>query len=610
MIVMIMVPISYADYCADYFDSNSTLNYSAYLASSEFVIDNGFLNFSVSTTAFHGFVHNVSTSCVASSSRDVVMQALVWRGFNADDGQAIGFFRNDSVLFPWGGIDTMFGDPDLFGFTYGIEIDVDTKNSTGSAADGFPPLSQWWMIKMEYNATTNISRTKMWQNGTAEHADWNLSFTQKYSADGSFGAGVYSKSSPNINYLMIDWWNMSFVSSTTLAVHDFNSNITIPTSPLFYRNTTISVNVTDPSGQILNYASINLTFPNGTFIFEDVNLTNFNGSLFNSTPFEAVAEGEYNITVWTNETKLSWRFNISNAPPNATSVRVNNHPIDNDENMSCNYTYVDVENNTEKNQFFRWYNNSVLTSINIQTINSTITSINDSWFCSVLVEDDLFNSTYWFNSTTNIIGDSTGPVIENITSSSVAVTTSDSVTLNFSCDDSISGVSISNVKFSIFKSGDATFDPISNLTASSSAGTYYGRVLSSLSAGNYEFRQVHCSDDSGNGASNTSVSINISVTAPSSGGSSGGGGSSTTTIIQNATVTGICGNKVCEAGFQENPFSCPEDCQFKISEVFSQEAFIRNIFLAVLVLFLYLSMFQKKKSSKKKSSVVNTFVKA
>jgi len=116
-----------------------------------------------------------------------------------------------------------------------------------------------------------------------------------------------------------------------------------------------------------------------------------------------------------NSGEKSVNITITNTAPVASSVLIDpSNPLS-DDNLSCNYSYSDVDSDLESNTFFRWYNSTALLDVITQNLSSSYTSNGETIFCSVSVFDGTINSS-WTNSSSKTIN-SSGPSISSLLSS-------------------------------------------------------------------------------------------------------------------------------------------------------------------------------------------------
>lgn len=100
---------------------------------------------------------------------------------------------------------------------------------------------------------------------------------------------------------------------------------------------------------------------------------------------------------------------VENTIPTAGNVTVSiASPLEN-QDLSCNYTYNDYDNNrvnttdTENNSEFKWYKSDIYQNISTQGLNSTNITRSESWKCEARVYDGT-NWSVWMNSSSVTIG--------------------------------------------------------------------------------------------------------------------------------------------------------------------------------------------------------------
>lgn len=100
----------------------------------------------------------------------------------------------------------------------------------------------------------------------------------------------------------------------------FNTNTTVPAQPLYLNNVTIQVNVTSDLDSII-WVNFTLIAPNGTWVINNTNGTNFDTDLWNSTSYNISGnDGQWNISVLASESdgdtaEKNWSFTVTNSPP-------------------------------------------------------------------------------------------------------------------------------------------------------------------------------------------------------------------------------------------------------------------------------------------------------
>lgn len=118
-----------------------------------------------------------------------------------------------------------------------------------------------------------------------------------------------------------------------------------------------------------------------------------------------------------NSTTNSNSTTILNSAPVASDVQIKpDNPVVTD-NLTCNYTYSDVDTDAESGTTFKWFKNDALqASLTSNTVTSGNLSNGDFWICEVKPSDGTANGTA-VNSTAKEIG-STAPSIITVTDNS------------------------------------------------------------------------------------------------------------------------------------------------------------------------------------------------
>ncbi|MEM2956303.1 MAG: hypothetical protein QW041_01885 [Candidatus Pacearchaeota archaeon] len=111
-----------------------------------------------------------------------------------------------------------------------------------------------------------------------------------------------------------------------------------------------------------------------------------------------------------NQTDI-WNTTIANTPPTISNVDIKpDNPITTDD-LYCNYTYSDADNDPESETTFKWFKDYILQpSLTTKAISNTYTNDNEVWMCEVTPKDgyDFGNAV---NSTTEIIGGSNPSIV-------------------------------------------------------------------------------------------------------------------------------------------------------------------------------------------------------
>lgn len=96
----------------------------------------------------------------------------------------------------------------------------------------------------------------------------------------------------------------------------------------------------------------------------------------------AFIDDGYNQSIPKNDS-----VSIVNTKPEARNVLINPYAPQDSDDLFCNYTYYDVDGDSEGSVVINWYQNGSLTSYHSQTLSNTYTSTNDTWRCEVTTSD-------------------------------------------------------------------------------------------------------------------------------------------------------------------------------------------------------------------------------
>ena len=215
-------------------------------------------------------------------------------------------------------------------------------------------------------------------------------------------------------------------------------------------------------------------------------------------------------------------FTINDIP--TLNLSILNKPLTSVDDIVAQIDYGDTDGDTWTYNETKWFNNSIefIALTNLTTVGSGNTSDNETWIVMARVYDG-FQWSEWVNDSV-VIADSTPPTINSISVNSLSLTTAQSLIITANVTDELSAVLSSACKFEMFKS-DLTPD-LFNLTSNTISGDLISKTqaLVTYGTGTLEFRKAYCSDASANQAVNTSVGINITISAPTVplGGSGGG----------------------------------------------------------------------------------------
>lgn len=246
---------------------------------------------------------------------------------------------------------------------------------------------------------------------------------------------------------------------------------------------------------------------------------------FNAT--EVADNHSWKFRMWANDSYNNvnhsdyFHINLSNTPPNITSVTVTPSPANATTDLTCNYTEgADKEGDTTRGTFYMWFEDGMASNYTNPILGADNTSGSEEWICEVKLYDGFDNAS--LNSSTVVVGDSEAPIMENFTFTG-ATEVGDVASLRADCSDSNS--SIDSVKFWVYSELDSGSTYDDNVTASIDSGNTYLAPKSLNAEGVWAFRMAWCEDSSGN-VNVSYVDLNVTVTDPPpvSGGSGGGGG--------------------------------------------------------------------------------------
>jgi len=180
------------------------------------------------------------------------------------------------------------------------------------------------------------------------------------------------------------------------------------------------------------------------------------------------AKGVYGITVYANNTAGDFNFsafifNLNNYAPTASNVAITPNSPDTSDNLACNWTYSDADNDTENGTIIKWFVNNIENStfLNLKVINNNYTNIGQLWKCQVTPSDGKSFGTAVNSSETGI--QVSPPVISSIYPDG-GEELKGIVTLNASVTDKDGQADIKFVKFYYSSNSGATFNLIGNDT--------------------------------------------------------------------------------------------------------------------------------------------------
>src|SRR3989338_314680 len=308
-------------------------------------------------------------------------------------------------------------------------------------------------------------------------------------------------------------------------------NINISNLDVYYNTTnlTIGFSAIDP---FLDYAIINVSYPNGTRWF------NSTGNV--TIPFSNLTiSGNYTVTLVSNDslgnvniTTTSFRI-ITPAvalqyPTNYLNLSTNDLEINCSVQSQFNLVNLRVYHNLGGTFVF---NQTYNAAGNLNATNFTFNDINDGVYSYNCESSDNSNNTFFSADDYTFTVDTTKPEISLLSPSNGSTQTSSSITFNYNVTDNFNLTSCSLVFNGATDQTDTTI----------TQGISQSFSKSSISNGDYTWR-VNCLDIASN--QNTSLTYDIEINVASSGGgdssgnggdsgdSSGSGGSSPATTIK------------------------------------------------------------------------------
>ncbi len=340
-------------------------------------------------------------------------------------------------------------------------------------------------------------------------------------------SGILEYSDINITWddIRSPTWQNNKTNNTSPKINDsMQFNITwvdgVNTSALI-----LSWNCT--SSEFINITTISIENNNVTFIFNET---------LNYTKDIETCAWKFHANDSSNNWNVTdtWLINIDKQNPNVTSVAISPSPANDTNDLNCTYIYIDADDDTESNQWFRWYSNNSLTGNTSQVLGKGNITGGDKWICSVIVYDGFANSS-WINSSELTLNDSTLPTITNASISKTSWFSDETVNITVNCSDISS--SISFVRLTL---NTSTTHENKSMTAGAGNLYYYA---STLGVANYNIPFTYCQDSSGNLAKNNdTLSFTVSTRpTPPPPPTSGNGGSSGGVVVQteigNFTIT-------------------------------------------------------------------------
>lgn len=300
-----------------------------------------------------------------------------------------------------------------------------------------------------------------------------------------------------------------------------SSHYTYPATPIFGNNVTAIINSTSTGN--VTWCNFTVTSPADGAHFTNVNGTNYNTDLWNSSTFivNGTADGQWNISVTCaddlgNTSILNWSFSITDALPVVDNVNITPSPAEASDNLTgaCNFSDTD---NLTITYYYQWFNDSgAMTGMTTENLTSGNFTGGDNITFQCIVNDGYKNSTAKNSSTMNI-GDSINPIVEDWKLSASTGYTDTAETIYVNCSDTGSLIEYVRVEF-INPNGEN----VGNKTMTNGTGNQYTYSYTFNVAGTYTNFTFHCKDQSGN--TNTTSNTSLTFTSAVRPGGGGGGG--------------------------------------------------------------------------------------
>jgi len=153
-----------------------------------------------------------------------------------------------------------------------------------------------------------------------------------------------------------------------------------------------------------------ITYSDNTTLFD----INIDSGQITDDPAQAET-GSYLIQIGcsdgTIQTNQTFTYIIYNSRPVVSGAYITPSSPKMDEDLTCNYSYADNENDAEANTEFKWYRNGELVNdLNSQTVTNGSTNPGENWKCEVRSYDGFYWSD-WLNSSTVTIEDPVAPAL-------------------------------------------------------------------------------------------------------------------------------------------------------------------------------------------------------
>lgn len=350
----------------------------------------------------------------------------------------------------------------------------------------------------------------------------------------------------------------------------------------------------------------------------------FGAASFNNYVIDSCTESKFaktcEVPIIFNSTSGEWAFDIINITqnnvPNATNLSIIVLPAVAEVALigHANMTDTGGDDDTFGGKETIWFINK--TEINTTANQSILGAGNVTELANITFSarvNDTYDWSIYVNSTTITVGDSTPPVITNIsTQNKTSFTTSEKVNITAIVIDGVG--TVASVIATTNISGVHT-----NHTMNLLEGDTY-EFAATFGAGNYNIPFVYGTDGSGN-RQITESNLQFTVSSPSTttGGGGGGGGGLQAAIIINETIIRavVCNNdNVCDAIDGEDFLNCNNDCKFEFGAINpfcindpTQQCIIkfgfiaRAIFVLMLIFFVFLAVIDEPTLNKIKKSV-------
>lgn len=392
---------------------------------------------------------------------------------------------------------------------------------------------------------------------------------------------------------LTEWKNYTITINNAIPVLS-SANITY-LDDVVYANTTISGSCygSDGDSDLVSYNFswyVNGTLNETGLLNSTTTYTNKSELLKNQNwTFSCLAyDGTNYSSVWQNSSTIT----VINFIPIFTNVSLVPAAPASADNISCNYTYDDADNETSVASF-NWTINGVETDVHTQTLLYNWTSTYDNITCSVLLTDGN-DTTNWSSSTQTTIADDIVPTISYLAINKTEGYTDEIINIYINCSDDSGIIRSGYPKLSYDSPGGSTQG---NFTMVILAGSQYNYSTMFSTAGIYENFTFYCADAFDNLVINNTNNISFTSAVRPGGGASGGGGGGgqdREVIITELNLTSFCGDGICSEG--ENPLTCSQDCQVNLETALTclwtdpqSCIYSESWFATFLLLFLILS---------------------